>query len=82
MSDTNSPTVGDLIIMGGRLARVTAILDHPAGPHAGPVRADMPAREWVTDRGSRWSGIRPDGTPHNTPTPYGRARARLDGSHQ
>jgi hypothetical protein len=74
------PTVGDLIIVGGRLAKVTAIVDHPPGPQDGPVKPDMPAREWCTAHGSRWSGIRPDGTPHNTPTPYGRARTRLDGS--
>lgn len=81
MTAYGPPTVGDLIIVGGRLARVTTVVDHPPGPHGGPVKRELPAREWRTEDGSRWSGLRPDGTPHNTPTPYGRARtANLDGS--
>jgi hypothetical protein len=68
-----APIVGDWTIRDGYYVRVVAIVDHPAG-HASPtVRTDMPAREWRTDDGgSRWSGIRPDGTAHHTPNAYRR----------
>lgn len=65
------PLAGSLVIVGGKLARVTAVVDYPAGhPHGGPIRAELPAREWRTAYGSRWSGVRPDGSAHNTPTAY------------
>jgi hypothetical protein len=52
----------------GRSARTIRVVDHPAGEHPdSPIRNDIPAREWITTHGSRWSGIRPDGQPAHPP---------------
>lgn len=60
-------TPGDPIICGGEYTRVIAVVTHlPGGHAASPIRNDLPAREFVTARGSRWSGIKPDGSLYMT----------------
>ena len=51
------------IIAGSLYSTVLQVRDHAPGTHpTSPIRNDMPAREWVTARGSRWSGIRANGS--------------------
>jgi hypothetical protein len=55
---TDLPAVGDLIIAGGDYSAVTEIRVHGPDEHpASPIREDLRAVEYVTDRGSRWRGL-------------------------
>jgi hypothetical protein len=52
-----------VIICDGAYVPVLAVRHYSAGmDRPGPVKLDLPAREWVTERGSRWSGVKPDGS--------------------
>lgn len=65
--------IGRTIIVGWDYSAVRAIIDHAPGEHPGsPIRDDLPAREYVTSIGSRWTALRPDGTPQCPPTPQPR----------
>jgi len=57
--------VGDLVICDGEYVPVLEIVTHKAAAHRlSPIRNDWAAREWRTERGSRWAGIQPtDETP-------------------
>jgi hypothetical protein len=60
---TTGTDVGETIICNGEYAVVTAVVTHAPGTHPdSPIDNTLPAREWVTARGSRWSGLRTDNT--------------------
>lgn len=62
------PRAGELIIVDGVPSRVLSVVDHPAGTHDGTrVLVHLPAREWRTARGSRWTGVREDGSLFHVP---------------
>lgn len=66
--DEREPKIGDLIIVGGNVVKITSITDFTPGSHAAsPVRDDMPARRYRTGWGDRWSGVREDGTAYAPP---------------
>jgi len=49
--------LGDRIICDGAEAWVIDIIDHPPGAHdSSPIYNHLMAREFVTNRGSRWRG--------------------------
>jgi hypothetical protein len=65
---TYEPKALDWIICREFSGPVIVVLDYAAGDHPdSPIRNELPAREWVTESGSRWSGIQSDGTATNPP---------------
>lgn len=53
----DAPMVGDRIIARGHYAQVTDIIQYPPNAHPdSPLRNDLFATEYVTERGSRWLG--------------------------
>lgn len=54
---------GGYVIMDGRYQLVRTVAEHAPGRHPhSPILDHLRAREVVTARGSRWSGVRgPDG---------------------
>lgn len=50
--------VGDLVLVGGEYRTVQAIVDWAPGEHPdSPIKNELPARQWFTFGGSRWSGM-------------------------
>lgn len=57
------------ILVDGKWTELRERVDYAPGEHPdSPIRNDIPAREWRTAHGSRWSGLRPDGTAYHEPT--------------
>lgn len=59
--DASDPTlkVGDFVFCDGTYQKVRLIRTFPPGAHPeSPIRNDMPARQVLTDVGSRWRGLR------------------------
>ena len=62
--DANDPTltVGDYVFAQGAYALVTEINRLAPGTHAAsPIRNDWTAVQVVTDNGTRWHGVKPEG---------------------
>jgi len=55
-----------LILCDGVWTPLLEVRDHPPMPHP-PISSALGAREWVTARGSRWSGLRADGSLFHEP---------------
>jgi hypothetical protein len=67
------------ILRDGKWTQVVAVRDYEPGEHDGShIKAELPAREWVTDHGSRWVGVHPDGTLFHAPS----VATRRDGSDE
>ncbi len=50
--------IGDLVLCNGEYAKVVQIITYEPGFHPdSPIRNDLPARQWVTEAGSRWAGL-------------------------
>lgn len=56
------------IIVNGQEADVLRTIDYDPGTHThSPILNVLPAREFITRYGSRWTGIKPDGSMYCNP---------------